>query len=58
MILFIRYGLITPMQYNLMFTPKAEVHIYKDKVDEDILHDFIKYQPLVKNLIKEFNLTI
>lgn len=61
MILFYKYGLISKNQLDLMFSPSAQNSGYThngDMIEEDILNTLSKYQPLIKNLMKEFNLEL
>ena len=61
MILFYRYGVIDKMKYDLLFSNPIRTSGYShdsDKIEEDILNTLSKYQPLIKNLMKEFNLEL
>ena len=59
--LFLYYGYITEMQFNIIFCSRhvnTPFRMNKDKTEEDILHDLNKCTPAVGKLIKEFNLEL
>jgi hypothetical protein len=64
MILFLRHGVISQQQYELMFTPmptftpNSGYALNEDKIEEDILGDMAKYNVVIKHLIEQFNLEL
>ena len=52
---FLYYGLIDDKQKQLLFTHHEA---RGDKIDEDHLNDFAKYNPMIKRLKEEFNLEL
>ena len=64
MILFVRYGVISHQQYELMFTPipivasRSGIVYYEDAIEEDVLGDMAKYNPMIKHLKEQLNLEL
>lgn len=55
MILFLYYGYITEMQFNILFRSR---YVNKVKAEEELLHDMVLQTPQVGTLIKTFNLEL
>jgi hypothetical protein len=52
---FVYYGYLTKPIYGLLFDRRT---IISDKVEEDVIQDWIALNPLVLTLIKKFDLEL